>query len=93
MTFRQTLQWFAHRNRGRQARRPKTSRQFELEALQDRTLLSVTFSDLNAASNTYTIDHDLNNPANLEVVENGVKPISAPPANSGTSRSAKRSER
>ena len=54
--------------------RPKTSRQFELEALQDRTLLSVTFSDLNAASNTYTIDRDPNNPANLEVVgRNGVK--------------------
>ena len=45
MTFPQALQRFAHRNRGRQARRPKTSRRrFELEALEaleGRQLMSV----------------------------------------------------
>jgi Calpain family cysteine protease len=70
MTFRQALQRFTRVNRGRPARRPKTSqRRFELEALPDRTLLSVIFSSVN---HNITVTDSLSvNTINVELATSG----------------------
>ena len=83
MTFRQALQRLTRMNQGRPGRRPRTSRRrFELEALPDRTLLSVSMvgptlvvnDDNTTIGTTNTVTIEYGDANHIKVIDNGDTP-------------------